>query len=49
VIIATSSASGKTLCYNIVVLQSMLSAPGGRAIYLFPTKALAQDQLSTLH
>jgi DEAD/DEAH box helicase domain-containing protein len=49
VIIATSSASGKTLCYNIVVLQSMLSVPGGRAIYLFPTKALAQDQLSTLH
>jgi DEAD/DEAH box helicase domain-containing protein len=49
VIIATSSASGKTLCYNIVVMQSILSEPGGRAIYLFPTKALAQDQLGTLH
>ncbi|MFH1646851.1 MAG: DEAD/DEAH box helicase, partial [Chloroflexota bacterium] len=49
VIIATSSASGKTLCYNIAVMQAMLTEPGARAIYLFPTKALAQDQLRTLH
>ncbi len=49
VIIATSSASGKTLCYNIAVMQTMLTEPGVRAIYLFPTKALAQDQLGKLH
>jgi len=49
VIIATSSASGKTLCYNIAVMQSILTDPATRAIYLFPTKALAQDQLRKLH
>ena len=49
VIVATSSASGKTLCYNIAVLQSVLTEPATRAIYLFPTKALAQDQLRNLH
>jgi DEAD/DEAH box helicase domain-containing protein len=49
VIVATSSASGKTLCYNIAVMQSMLTEPGARALYLFPTKALAQDQLRKLH
>jgi len=49
VIIATSSASGKTLCYNIAVMQSILNNPSTRAIYLFPTKALAQDQLRKLH
>ena len=49
VIIATSSASGKTLCYNIAVMQTLLTEPGSRAIYLFPTKALAQDQLRKLH
>jgi DEAD/DEAH box helicase domain-containing protein len=49
VIIATSSASGKTLCYNIAVLQTILTEPGSRALYLFPTKALAQDQLRSLH
>lgn len=45
VIIATPSASGKSLCYNIPVLEVMLTAKTGCAIYLFPTKALAQDQL----
>jgi DEAD/DEAH box helicase domain-containing protein len=49
VIIATFSASGKTLCYNIAVMQAMLTEPGCRALYLFPTKALAQDQLGKLH
>jgi len=49
VIVATSSASGKTLCYNIAVMQSILTEPGSRALYLFPTKALAQDQLRSLH
>ncbi len=48
VIIATSSASGKTLCYNAAVVQSILTEPGSRAIYLFPTKALAQDQLRSV-
>jgi len=45
VIVSTSSASGKTLCYNIPVLQSILTDGNSRALYLFPTKALAQDQL----
>jgi len=49
VMVATSSASGKTLCYNIAVLQAVLTESGSRALYLFPTKALAQDQLRNLH
>jgi DEAD/DEAH box helicase domain-containing protein len=49
VIVVTPSASGKTLCYNIPVLETFLAQPDGRALYLFPTKALAQDQLRTLH
>ena len=49
VIIATSSASGKSLVYNIAVMQAMLTEPATRALYLFPTKALAQDQLRKLH
>ncbi|MFC1914554.1 DEAD/DEAH box helicase [Chloroflexota bacterium] len=49
VMVATSSASGKTLCYNIAVLQAILTEPRARALYLFPTKALAQDQLRNLH
>lgn len=48
VMVATSSASGKTLCYNIPVLESILTEKGSRALYLFPTKALAQDQLRGL-
>jgi len=48
VIVATSSASGKTLCYNLAVLQAILTEGGGGALYLFPTKALAQDQLRGL-
>ncbi len=48
VMVATSSASGKTLCYNIPVLEALLAERDGRALYLFPTKALAQDQLRGL-
>jgi len=48
VMVSTSSASGKTLCYNIPVLESILTEKGSRAFYLFPTKALAQDQLRNL-
>jgi len=48
VMVATASASGKTLCYNIAVLQALLTEPDSRAIYIFPTKALAQDQLRVL-
>ncbi|MBI4331853.1 MAG: DEAD/DEAH box helicase [Chloroflexi bacterium] len=48
VMVATPSASGKTLCYNLPVLESLLQDPSSRALYLFPTKALAQDQLRSL-
>jgi DEAD/DEAH box helicase domain-containing protein len=48
VMVSTSSASGKTLCYNIPVLETVLSEKYSRALYLFPTKALAQDQLRNL-
>jgi len=43
-VVVTGTASGKTLCYNLPVLDSLLRNPDGRALYLFPTKALAQDQ-----
>jgi len=49
VIVATPSASGKTLCYNLSVLDEILKHKESRALYLFPTKALAQDQLRTLN
>lgn len=45
----TPTASGKSLCYHLPVLQSILDDPSSRALYLFPTKALAQDQLADLH
>ena len=45
VVIVTPTASGKTLCYNLPVLNLLLGDPGARAMYLFPTKALAEDQL----
>ncbi len=47
-VLATGTASGKTLAYNLPVLSALLEDESGRALYLFPTKALAQDQLSTL-
>src|ERR1700738_1299999 len=48
VVIITPTASGKTLCYNAPVLHAILRDPSSRALYLFPTKALAQDQLAEL-
>src|SRR5688572_18891632 len=48
IILSTGTASGKTLAYNLPVLASLLADPNEHALYLFPTKALAQDQLSTL-
>ena len=47
-VVVTPTASGKTLCYNLPVLQRILEKPASRALYLFPTKALAQDQLAEL-
>src|ERR1043165_6178256 len=49
VVVITPTASGKTLCYNAPVLNAILEEPSSRALYLFPTKALAQDQLAELH
>ena len=45
VVVATSTASGKTLCFNAPVLEALARDPLARALYLYPTKALAQDQL----
>jgi DEAD/DEAH box helicase domain-containing protein len=47
-VVVTPTASGKTLCYNAPILHSVLQDPSSRALYLFPTKALAQDQLAEL-
>ena len=49
VVVVTPTASGKTLCYNIPVLDRIMKEPNARALYLFPTKALSQDQLSELY
>ena len=49
VAVVTPTASGKTLCYNLPVLNLLLGDPGARAMYLFPTKALAEDQLHELN
>lgn len=48
VVVVTPTASGKTLCYNLPVLDCILRDPSSRAIYLFPTKALSQDQRAEL-
>ncbi len=47
-VVVTGTASGKTLCYNLPILEAALADPQARALYLFPTKALAQDQLKGL-
>ena len=48
VVIATPTASGKTLIYNVSVLSSLMQDPAGRALYIFPLKALEQDQFDEL-
>jgi DEAD/DEAH box helicase domain-containing protein len=48
VVVSTSTASGKTLCYNLPVLEAIHGESKVRALYIFPTKALAQDQLRSL-
>ena len=47
-VIVTGTASGKTLCFDLPVLDHLLKDPQARALYLYPTKALAQDQLSAI-
>jgi len=49
VVVVTGTASGKTICYNVPVLESIARDADACALYLYPTKALAQDQLRTLH
>ena len=49
IVVETPTASGKTLCYNIPVLQQFLDNQTARALYLFPTKALSQDQVAELY
>ena len=48
IVVVTPTASGKTLCYNLPVLDAILKDPSTRALYLFPTKALSQDQQAEL-
>jgi DEAD/DEAH box helicase domain-containing protein len=47
-VVVTPTASGKTLCYNLPVVSAILKEPASRALYLFPTKALSQDQVTEL-
>ncbi len=49
IVVVTPTASGKTLCYNLPVVQTLLEEPTARALYLFPTKALSQDQQAELN
>ncbi len=49
VVIVTPTASGKTLCYNLPVVNTILEKPETKALYIFPTKALSQDQVAELH
>ncbi len=48
IVVVTSTASGKSLCYELPVLQSLAEDPAARALFLFPTKALGQDQVAAL-
>jgi DEAD/DEAH box helicase domain-containing protein len=49
VVLVTETASGKSLCYNLPVLEALMRDPTARALYVFPTKALGQDQSRALH
>ncbi len=49
IVVATPTASGKSLCFHLPVLQSIVEDPDARAIYVFPTKALSRDQENSLH
>ncbi len=49
IVVVTPTASGKTLCYNLPILSELMANPESRALYLFPTKALSQDQLVELN
>ena len=49
VVVVTPTASGKTLCYNVPVLERLIRNPSARALYLFPTKALGHDQYGNLY
>ncbi|MFE8702186.1 DEAD/DEAH box helicase [Cytobacillus sp. FJAT-54145] len=49
IVAVTPTASGKTMCYNLPVLQTIVQQPQARALYIFPTKALAQDQKSEIN
>ena len=49
VVVVTPTASGKTICYNLPVLNAIMENPDARALYLFPTKALSADQVSELY
>jgi DEAD/DEAH box helicase domain-containing protein len=48
IIVTTGTASGKSLCYMLPVLETLLGDPAARALFVYPTKALAQDQLEAL-
>ncbi|NPV76784.1 MAG: DEAD/DEAH box helicase [Anaerolineae bacterium] len=48
IVVVTATASGKTLCYNLPILDTLFHDPNLRALYIFPTKALAQDQKQSL-
>jgi DEAD/DEAH box helicase domain-containing protein len=48
IVVATPTASGKSLCYNLPIAQALARDPNARAMYLFPTKALARDQEAAL-
>lgn len=49
IVVVTPTASGKTLCYNLPILNAILADSTSRALYLFPTKALSADQVSELY
>ncbi|MCX7015885.1 MAG: DEAD/DEAH box helicase [Candidatus Sumerlaeota bacterium] len=49
VVVVTPTASGKSLCYNLPVVETLIKRPEARALYLFPTKALSQDQCGELY